>query len=86
MRVGYVRVSTGEQEEALIQQTERIKKAGVSLIFSDVKSGRSDNRTEFNKLLEACQKGDISEIVITRIDRLARSIVTINKAVALLIN
>lgn len=83
MRVGYVRVSTGEQEEALIQQTERIKKAGVSLIFSDVKSGRSDNRTEFNKLLEACQKGDISEIVITRIDRLARSIVTINKAVAL---
>ncbi len=83
MRVGYVRVSTGEQEEALIQQTERIKKAGVGLIFSDVKSGRSDNRTEFNKLLEACQKGDISEIVITRIDRLARSIVTINKAVAL---
>ncbi|MEO1433808.1 MAG: fdxN element excision recombinase XisF [Cyanobacteria bacterium J06633_8] len=83
MRVGYVRVSTGEQEEALIQQTERIKKAGVSIIFSDVKSGRSNDRKEFNKLLEACQKGDIREIVITRIDRLARSIVTINKAVAL---
>ncbi|MEO0934963.1 MAG: recombinase family protein, partial [Cyanobacteria bacterium J06641_2] len=83
MRVGYVRVSTGEQEEALVQQTERIKKAGVSIIFSDVKSGRSNDRKEFNKLLEACQKGDISEIVITRIDRLARSIVTINKAIAL---
>ena len=83
MRVGYVRVSTGEQEEALIQQTERIKKAGVAMIFSDVKSGRSDNRTEFNKLLEACRRGNISEIVITRIDRLARSIVTINKAIAL---
>ena len=83
MRVGYVRVSTGEQEEALVQQTERIKKAGVSMIFSDVKSGRSNDRKEFNKLLEACQKGDVSEIVITRIDRLARSIVTINKAIAL---
>ncbi len=53
------------------------------MIFSDVKSGRSDNRTEFNKLLEACRNGDISEIVITRIDRLARAIVTINKAIAL---
>lgn len=83
MRVGYVRVSTGEQEEALIQQTERIKKAGVAMIFSDVKSGRSNNRKEFNKLLEKCRNGDISEIVITRIDRLARSIVTINKAIAL---
>lgn len=83
MRVGYVRVSTGEQEEALVQQTERIKKAGVSMIFSDVKSGRSNDRTEFNKLLDACRNGDITEIVITRIDRLARSIVTINKAVAL---
>ena len=67
----------------MIQQTERIKKAGVAMIFSDVKSGRSDNRTEFNKLLEQCRRGDISEIVITRIDRLARSIVTINKAIAL---
>ncbi|MEM7727099.1 MAG: fdxN element excision recombinase XisF [Cyanobacteria bacterium P01_A01_bin.45] len=83
MRVGYVRVSTGEQEEALIQQTERIRKAGVAMIFSDVKSGRSNNRKEFTKLLEACRNGDISEIVITRIDRLARSIVTINKAIAL---
>lgn len=83
MRVGYVRVSTGEQEEALIQQTERIKKSCVAMIFSDVKSGRSDNRKEFNKLLEQCRNGDITEIVITRIDRLARSIVTINKAIAL---
>ncbi|NJM18281.1 MAG: recombinase family protein [Richelia sp. SM1_7_0] len=83
MKVGYVRVSTGEQEEALVQQTERIKKAGVTIIFSDVKSGRSDNRIEFNKLLEQCRNGEISEIVITRIDRLARSIVTINKAIAL---
>lgn len=83
VKVGYVRVSTGEQEEALVQQTERIKKAGVTIIFSDVKSGRSDNRIEFNKLLEQCRNGEISEIVITRIDRLARSIVTINKAIAL---
>ncbi len=67
----------------MIQQTSRIKRAGVSMIFSDVKSGRSNDRKEFNKLLEACQKGNVSEIVITRIDRLARSIVTINKAIAL---
>lgn len=83
MRVGYARVSTGEQDEALTQQVARLEKAGVCKIFSDIKSGKSNNRQNFNKLLTLCRQGKITEIVITRLDRLARSVVTISKAITL---
>ena len=83
MRVGYVRVSTGEQEDALEQQTYRINKAGAVLIFSDIESGRSDNRKEFNKMLTMCREGQIKEVIVTRVDRLARSVITISKTIAL---
>jgi site-specific DNA recombinase len=82
MRVGYVRVSKFEQEDALVQQTARIEKAGCTLIFSDIESGKSDQRKNFNKLLVMCRTGQITEIVITRVDRLARSVVTIHRAIA----
>jgi site-specific DNA recombinase len=83
MRVGYARVSTGEQDDALTQQIARLEKAGISLLFSDVKSGKSKNRNEYNKMITLCKQGKITEIVITRIDRLARSVITISKAIAL---
>jgi site-specific DNA recombinase len=86
MRVGYVRVSTREQDEgnALEQQTARVEKAGAALIFSDIESGRSDKRQEFNKMLVMCKQGKITEVVITRIDRLARSVITIHKTLVTL--
>lgn len=85
MKVGYVRVSTREQDEgnALEQQTARVEKAGAILIFSDIESGRSDKRKEFNKMLTQCRQGKISEVICTRIDRLGRSVVSIHKAIAL---
>lgn len=84
MKVGYVRVSTREQDEgnALEQQTARVEKAGAVLIFSDVESGRSDKRKEFNKMLTMCKQGKVSEVICTRIDRLGRSVVSIHKAIA----
>lgn len=82
--VGYARVSTGEQEEALFQQIARLNKYGVSQVYADVKSGKSSDRKEFNKMLSACNRGEISEIVITRLDRLARSVVTMSKTIKLL--
>lgn len=84
MRVGYCRVSTFEQEDALVQQVARIEKAGCSLVFSDIDSGRNDGRKNFNKMLAMCRQNRITEIVITRIDRLARSVITIAKTVGLL--
>lgn len=85
MKVGYVRVSTKEQEEsnALDQQTARVKKAGAVKIFCDVQSGRSDKRPQFNQLLKECKQGLIKEIIVTRVDRLGRSVITFHKAMAL---
>jgi site-specific DNA recombinase len=83
MRVGYVRVSKGEQQEALVQQTDRINRAAVAMVFSDVESGKSDQRKNFNKLLGMCRDGIITEVVVTRIDRLARSVITIHKTATL---
>jgi site-specific DNA recombinase len=82
MRVGYCRVSTreqGDETNALEQQTARIEKAGCVLIFTDVESGRSDKRREFNKMLDLCKQQRIKEVVVTRIDRLARSVITIHR-------
>jgi site-specific DNA recombinase len=86
MRVGYVRVSTREQDEgnALEQQTARIEKAGAVLIFSDIESGRSDKRKEFNRMLAMCKQRKVNEVVITRIDRLARSVITIHRTLVTL--
>lgn len=83
MRVGYARVSTGEQDDALIQQVSRLEKAGAVKIYSDIKSGKSSNRNEFNKMLALCRQGKITEVVVTRVDRLARSVMAISKAIAL---
>ncbi|MEO1433334.1 MAG: fdxN element excision recombinase XisF [Cyanobacteria bacterium J06633_8] len=85
MKVGYVRVSTSKQADtdALEQQTQRIKKAGAVRIFSDIESGRSDKRSQFNQMLELCHAGEINEIVITRIDRLSRSVISIHKTMSL---
>ena len=85
MKAGYVRVSTREQDEgnALEQQTARVEKAGAVMIFSDVESGRSDKRKEFNKMITLCKQGKVTEVICTRIDRLGRSVVGIHKAIAI---
>lgn len=83
MKVGYCRVSTGEQEDALVQQVSRIQKTGVVKVYQDIESGKSDKRKQFNQLLNDVKLGLITEIVITRIDRLARSVITIHKNIKL---
>lgn len=84
--VGYARVSRLEQadSEALEQQIDRLKKKGVSEVFIDIESGRSNTRKEFNRLIKLCEEKKISEIIITRIDRLGRSAITIHKTIEIL--
>ena len=84
MKVGYCRVSTGEQEDALVQQVSRIQKAGVVKIYQDIESGKSDKRKQLNALLVDIKSGMITELVITRIDRLARNLINFNKTFNLL--
>jgi predicted site-specific integrase-resolvase len=78
--VSYVRVSSREQAyntNALAQQRERTIQAGAQQIFEDIQKGKSDKRPAFQKLLELVKRGRIQKIIITRIDRITRSLRTL---------
>jgi len=83
--VGYARVSTqsGEQKSALVTQKNRLKSAGVEKIYTDVESGRSNDRKAFNELLQLIDKKAIKEIVVTRFDRLGRDATFVDAALVL---
>jgi DNA invertase Pin-like site-specific DNA recombinase len=69
--IGYARVSTTDQD--LDIQLAALKAAGCDVIRSEKVSGSSTTgRAELRTLLDFVQKGDT--LVVTRIDRLARSI------------
>jgi DNA invertase Pin-like site-specific DNA recombinase len=70
-RVGSARVSTTDQD--LRAQIERLKAAGCEIIRSEKVTGTTrKGRSELASVLEFLRPGD--ELVVTRIDRLARSI------------
>lgn len=69
MKVGYVRVSTVDQNEA--RQIEAMKEDGVEKIYMDKRSGKDFNRPEYQRMIASLQKGDI--LVIHSIDRLGRN-------------
>ena len=70
MNYGYARVSTSEQD--LTIQIEALEKAGCDTIRQEKESGSSmQGRNELATLLEFMREGDT--LVVTRIDRLARS-------------
>jgi DNA invertase Pin-like site-specific DNA recombinase len=71
VKYGYARVSTTDQD--LTVQIDALKKAGCETIRQEKVSGTSvQGRDELNILLEFLREGD--ELVVTRVDRLARSI------------
>ena len=71
MKYGYARVSTSDQD--LTIQVEALTNAGCETIRQEKVSGVSvQGRDELNTLLEFLREGD--ELVVTRVDRLARSI------------
>lgn len=68
---GYARVSTTDQD--LTTQLAALKTAGCTTVRKETKSGTSrKGRTELDTLLDFIREGD--ELVVTRIDRLARSV------------
>lgn len=69
--IGYARVSTTDQDCGI--QIAALKAAGCEVIRSEQKSGTTTKgRTELETVLSFLREGD--ELVITRIDRLARSL------------
>ncbi len=69
MKIGYIRVSTVEQNEA--RQVEMLKDE-CDKIFIEKASGKDRNRPELKKLLEFARDGDC--IVVESYSRLARNV------------
>lgn len=68
-KVGYVRVSTEEQNEA--RQLETMKQYGVDEIFTEKASGKNTDRAELKKLLAFVRRGDA--VIVESISRIARN-------------
>lgn len=69
MKIGYVRVSTLEQNT--IRQEIIMEKLGVTELFIDKISGKNKDRPELNRLLNFVRKGDT--VIVESISRFARN-------------
>jgi DNA invertase Pin-like site-specific DNA recombinase len=68
--IGYARVSTTDQD--LDIQVAALKREGCTTIRSEKRSGTTAGRDELRTVLDFLREGDV--LMVTRIDRLARSI------------
>lgn len=69
MKVGYIRVSTEDQNT--IRQEVLMKDLGVELIYIDRASGKNTDRPELQKLLAYVRQGDT--VIVESISRFARN-------------
>lgn len=69
MRIGYVRVSTKEQNEA--RQLQSMKDSGVEKVYMDKQSGKDFERPQYQKMISELKEGDI--VVLHSLDRLGRN-------------
>lgn len=76
-KIGYVRVSTEEQETA--RQIKVMNEYGVEKIFEEKISGKNMDRPEFKKMMDYLREGDI--LYIESISRLSRSVKDLLKIV-----
>ena len=70
MILGYARVSTKDQN--LDGQRDALAAAGAERVFADTITGTARTRPELDRLLLELRSGDV--VVVTRYDRLARSL------------
>lgn len=78
MIIGYARVSTEDQH--LDAQIAALKDAGAERIFADKISGSKRSRPELDRMLDQLRRGDV--VLVTKYDRLARSLTDILEIVA----
>lgn len=78
MIVGYARVSSSSQ--SLEVQNEQLAAAGCEKIFAEKRSGRTvEGRDALADAVEFVREGDV--LVVTRLDRLARSVVDLHRLI-----
>ena len=69
MQIGYVRVSTNDQNTSL--QRDALERAGCELIYEEKMSGTVANRPVLKRVLKQLGEGDT--LVVWKLDRLGRS-------------
>lgn len=69
MRVGYVRCSTIEQNEA--RQLKMMNEQNAEKIFTDKASGKNTDRRAFKEMMAFVRVGDI--VIVESISRIARN-------------
>ena len=69
MKIGYIRVSTEEQNTA--RQEVLLRELSVDEVFIDKASGKSADRSELRRMMEYVRKGDT--VIVEPISRFARN-------------
>ena len=69
MKIGYIRVSTIEQNEG--RQIEALNGAGAEQLYIDKASGKNANRPQLKEMLDHLRSGDI--VITESISRIARN-------------
>lgn len=69
MKIGYIRVSTQEQNS--MRQEVLLESLGVDEVYIDRMSGKSTNRPELQKMMEYVRRGDT--VIVESISRFARN-------------
>lgn len=69
MKIGYVRVSTEEQNTA--RQEIMLRELGVDELFVDRTSGKNADRPELNRMMNFVRRGDT--VIVESISRFARN-------------
>lgn len=78
MLIGYARVSSVGQSLAI--QREALTQAGCDKVYAEKRSGRTAaDRVELTRALDQLRPGD--QLVVTRLDRLARSVGDLHRLV-----
>jgi DNA invertase Pin-like site-specific DNA recombinase len=78
MKIGYARVSTTGQSYDI--QEQKLREAGCERVMTDKRSGKTtEGRDGLQDVLEFIRDGDT--LVVTKLDRLARSVSDITKIV-----
>lgn len=81
MKIGYARTSTIEQNYSLEDQIERLEQQDCGKVFAEQVSS-IQSRPEFDRCIEFAREGDV--VVITKLDRFARSITDLWKHISTL--
>ena len=69
MKIGYIRVST--QEQNTIRQEELMKQLNVEQVFIDKTSGKNTRRPELKAMMDYVRRGDT--VIVESISRFARN-------------